>query len=51
MLSVTTSPQGLISFLVMLLNTGTQLTWHCEHRDKEEVKRKEGTCRPWQNAE
>lgn len=32
MLRVTTSPQGFISFLLMLLNTGTQLTWHCKHR-------------------
>lgn len=32
MLSVTTTPQGFISFLLMLLNTGTQLTWHCKQR-------------------
>lgn len=32
MLRVTTTPQGFISFLLMLLNTGTQLTWHCKQR-------------------
>lgn len=32
MLSVTTTPQGFIAFLLMLLNTGTQLTWHCGQR-------------------
>lgn len=32
MLRVTTTPQDFISFLLMLLNTGTQLTWHCKQR-------------------
>lgn len=36
MLSVTTSPQGLIAFLLMLWNTGTQLTWHCRERETDQ---------------
>lgn len=32
MLQVTTNPHGLIAFVFMLLNTGTQLTWHCREK-------------------
>jgi len=33
--TVTTTPHGFIRFLLMLLNTGTLLTWHCHGRGGE----------------